>query len=234
MFETYFSKKDGVLREILSIQAFIESDPSKSFLTLAQNQPNVINGSLRSKSVDFKELFNNHPKVQTLKSKYNMTIDIFGHSAAAGIFFNKKDITYPILFQFLNDFQNILFSEGVELIEEDIQFQSPIIFENIDMGKMIDVIKTNFIIGPNSFIKPFKLFFNGKTLSEYFGDKIVIKESKTGTKYMNLRDDLGNTFLFFPKEEIEDFNTLKFTSDVTFKFNSQRGKYFCELILNTI
>lgn len=234
LFETYFSKKDGVLREILSIQAFIENNPSKSFLTLAQNQENVINGSLRSKSIDFKDLFNNHPKVQDLKDKYEMTIDIFGHSAAAGIFFNKTGITYPILFDFLSEFESILLSEGVILQEADIYQLNPESLLNIDVAKMIEIVKNYFIIGPNSFIKPFTVAISGEKMIDNFGDKLKILTSKTGTKYMNVRDNSGNVFLFFPKEEIEDFSDLKFITNVNFKYNSRSDSYFCEFLLDSI
>lgn len=236
LFETYFSKRDGVLREILSIQAFIESDGRKSFLTLAQNNPKVINGSLRSKSIDFKHLFNEDPEVQELKKAHGFKIEIFGHTAAAGIFFKKEtEFSYDDLSLFLDEFSTILKNRDVKIVEKKKTHIDLVSLANIDFNKMISIIKNKIVIGPNSFLKPFVINFSSKDLTKIFGNRLVIKKAASGTNYMNMRDNNGNTFLFFPNDDFLGFDhDYDFECTVNIKYNSQRRTYFCELMMNSL
>ena len=90
-FEVFISKKGQKLREILSIQVFIESQKTKPFLNLAFEN-GILKGSMRTqKEIPFKDIMLNNKDINKEKEKYGLDIEIVGHEMAAGFIFHDKN-----------------------------------------------------------------------------------------------------------------------------------------------
>jgi len=244
LFEVFYSKKDKYLREILSIQAFIEVDKRKSFMTLAENIEDgvkIVNGSMRSKEyLSFKKYFLENKKVLKLKDEYNIDINIYGHDLAAGIFFLKRDKTdfgIQDLNLFLDDFYKILKEENIKLEELKLNLFDVNSLQNIDSKKIMKIIFKYLYISPHPHWKPIKLHIQYKDFSNlFYNNEIVVKtSSRTGSKYINQQDRKGNTFLYFSKEKEIVFKEDEiFETELNIKYNANSSSYVLEFILNEV
>lgn len=232
-FEIFFSKKDEILREILSIQAFIESNPKKSFLTIAQTNKNTIKGSMRSKSVGFREYLLDNIEIQNYLNNNGISIEILGHNNAAGIFFTKENIEINDIYKLFDKMNEIALNNKEKLEENILNTFDLNALEKINFNNIIDFIKNNIYIAPNSFIKPYFFNIKGSDLIDKFNNKAIFKTSKnTGTVYMNFIDSNGNTYLYFPKNEENEIDRQKYyTANFDFKYNPKLDSIVAELKL---
>jgi single-stranded DNA-specific DHH superfamily exonuclease len=240
IFEVYYSLKGSYLREILSIQAFIEVDKRKSFLTLAETEKEgfkMINGSMRSKEyMSFKYLFQEDKDVAKLLNEYGLTVDIFGHDMAAGIFFyrDKKDFDIAESEKFFKEFYSIIDSK-VSVPEIELNQINVNKFNKIDPVKYLRILSTYFYVVPQPYWTDIKLNMSYKEIVEHMGN-IELKKAKSGISYFNIKDHAGNTYLYFEQKNgaipLSD-NTI-FETDINVKYNSRSDTSYFEFILNPI
>lgn len=232
-FECFVSKKDAILREILSIQAFVDAHPLKSFLTLAKTSNNEIKGSMRSKNISFKEILLYDNSYKDIIDKYGYDIEILGHDAAAGIFFRRENIDLEEFFMFLEEIKHRLISNGFSKPEYDRNTIDLSLFEKIDSIKILEFIKNNMMLAPHSFIDKYYITFKGEDLIKLFEKKLFIKSSASGTRYLNFKDNNNNTFLYFPKEEeLDIYKEAYYKANVDFKYAANLDKVFFEIMFS--
>jgi len=240
IFEVYYSLKGSYMREILSIQAFIEVDKRKSFLTLAQTEKDgykMINGSMRSKDyMSFKYLFQEDKEVRKLLETEGLTVDIFGHDMAAGIFFyrDKKDFDIDESETFFKELFNII-ENKISVPEIELNQINVNKFNNIDPVKYLRIMSDYFYVVPQPYWTDVKLNMSYKEIVAHMGN-IELKKAKSGISYFNIKDHAGNTYLYFEQKNgtVELENETVFETDINVKYNARSDTSYFEFILNPI
>jgi len=185
-FEVFISKKGQKLREILSIQVFIESQKTKPFLNLAFEN-GVLKGSMRAqKDLPFKDIMINNPDINKLKEKYELGIEIVGHEMAAGfIFEDKKDEENTIIKRsekLLEEASKIIEGLGYKYEPSDFIDIKMSDFIEIEPLKIHNILNKYLYITNHPFLSPPKLRMNKDEFLDINGP-IKMKISKKGNSY---------------------------------------------------
>jgi single-stranded DNA-specific DHH superfamily exonuclease len=185
-FEVFRSKIGQKLREILSIQVFIESQKTKPFLNLAYENE-VLRGSMRSQNgIPFKKEMLEDKEIEKIKEETEINIEIVGHENAAGfIFVDIKEEPETLL----ERVENFLIKSG-KVIEDknfkiekeeyiDISFQDYI---EVDPIKIHKILNTFLYTTNHPFMQQPKLRFETEDFIEINGP-IKMKTSKKGNLF---------------------------------------------------
>jgi len=233
--EIYFSDIGSILREILSIQVFIEAKRNIPYLNLAINkEENEIKGSFRTPHFfNLKRLLLTDEKILKIKEDLNLEYKILGHDEAAGISFKKKDsslIKKEDINNFFEKIYKILEKEYEKTyIEEDkIEINLKELME-VNPDKLQKVINHYLYVGVHPFFKDLQYIVKTEEMKEILNVKnLKMDISKKGNKYFSKK--AGNiTFLYYGEEE--GLKKEELGAQLSLKYDNQIKKWTIQIDL---
>jgi single-stranded DNA-specific DHH superfamily exonuclease len=237
--EIYVSGIGSILREILSIQVFIEAKKNIPYLNIAINKEKTeVKGSLRSPSFfPFKYLLLEDERVNKIKKEMELNIKILGHTEAAGIIFTKNDeteITEEYVFDFFDKILPIIdekMKEVEHLKKEAVIYIDIEKLSKIDTNKFQKILNNYLYIGQHpSFLIP-SIKVKTKDLKKLFGNNFKMSTSKKGNKFLNKK--INNlAIMYFGEEDRFNNEEEEFIGSFLMKYNAKERKFFIELNLN--
>lgn len=238
-FEIYVSNIGSILREILSIQVFIETKSNIPYLNLAVNSTKTeVKGSLRSPSFyPFKHLLLDDKRVEDIKNKHNINIKIMGHTEAAGILFTKTDesnITEQDIFAMFDDIMPILDEEMIKVEKDKVEKIVDMDIHdlaNMDVTKLQNVINNYLYIGHHPFFEMPMFQLKLKDLEDLTNSKFTMSISKKGNKFLNKKHKNLSFMYYGDEDRLKDPETI-FKTTFSIKYNVKTRSFYIELNLN--